>query len=64
MRVLYCRYAQYHAASVALEDREARIAEAAERIEADMELIGATAVEDKLQVGAQSPNPHVQYGMP
>ncbi len=40
----------YHVASVALEDREAKIAAAAEKIEADLELLGATAVEDKLQV--------------
>jgi hypothetical protein len=40
----------YHAASVALEDREARVAAAAEKVETDLELLGATAVEDKLQV--------------
>lgn len=35
---------------MALEDREARITAVAESVETDMELLGATAVEDKLQV--------------
>ncbi|KAJ9515561.1 hypothetical protein QJQ45_021674, partial [Haematococcus lacustris] len=43
--------AQYHAASVALEGREAKIAAAGERIEQDLDLVGASAVEDKLQDG-------------
>ncbi|GLC49980.1 hypothetical protein PLESTB_000329300 [Pleodorina starrii] len=43
--------AQYDAACVALTDREGRVAEVSEAIERDMELLGATAVEDKLQDG-------------
>ncbi|KAF5838678.1 hypothetical protein DUNSADRAFT_2442 [Dunaliella salina] len=42
---------QWHAASVAMEDREEKIATASDAIEKDMELLGATAVEDKLQDG-------------
>ena len=41
---------QYKAASVALVDREMALARVSERIEMDMTLLGATAVEDKLQV--------------
>ena len=43
---------QYKAASVALTDREAQLARVSERIEVEMDLLGATAVEDKLQVRA------------
>lgn len=41
-------------ASISLENREARLAEAAEQIEKDMILIGATAIEDKLQDASHS----------
>jgi magnesium-transporting ATPase (P-type) len=37
------------AASVALENRGQRIAEVAEEIERDLVIVGATAIEDKLQ---------------
>ncbi|GFR50254.1 hypothetical protein Agub_g12440 [Astrephomene gubernaculifera] len=43
--------AQYQAACVAMRDRDAKVADASEAIERDMELLGATAVEDKLQDG-------------
>ena len=39
----------YYKASTSLQDREAKIAEAAELIERNLQLIGATAIEDKLQ---------------
>ncbi|VDK56473.1 unnamed protein product, partial [Cylicostephanus goldi] len=39
----------YHAAGILIEGRQKAQAEVAERIEKDMELIGATAIEDKLQ---------------
>eukprot|EP01026_Neomeris_dumetosa_P071035 TRINITY_DN7145_c1_g1_i1.p1 TRINITY_DN7145_c1_g1~~TRINITY_DN7145_c1_g1_i1.p1 ORF type:complete len:1115 (-),score=152.45 TRINITY_DN7145_c1_g1_i1:270-3410(-) len=42
---------KYHEASIALQDRAERIAECAREIEHDFQLLGATAVEDKLQVG-------------
>ncbi|KJE89012.1 ATPase [Capsaspora owczarzaki ATCC 30864] len=42
---------EHHEASIALTDREARIGAVAERIETDLTLIGATAIEDKLQEG-------------
>eukprot|EP00741_Cyanophora_paradoxa_P007254 tig00001095_g7017.t1 len=41
----------FYAASVALEGREAKLEEAAELIERDLALVGATAIEDKLQEG-------------
>ena len=44
-------HATYRAASTALVDREDRLADVAETIERDCELVGATAVEDKLQEG-------------
>ncbi|VDM83110.1 unnamed protein product [Strongylus vulgaris] len=39
----------YHAAGILIEGRQKALAEVAERIEKNMELIGATAIEDKLQ---------------
>eukprot|EP01025_Chloroclados_australasicus_P048093 TRINITY_DN5435_c0_g1_i1.p1 TRINITY_DN5435_c0_g1~~TRINITY_DN5435_c0_g1_i1.p1 ORF type:complete len:1141 (+),score=150.88 TRINITY_DN5435_c0_g1_i1:186-3608(+) len=42
---------KYHAASIALEERAKKIAECASEIERDFMLVGATAVEDKLQDG-------------
>ena len=39
----------YHQAASSLEDREARIAAVAEKLETNFELIGVTAIEDKLQ---------------
>lgn len=40
---------QYRAASTALDDREKKLDLAAEQIEKDLHLLGATAIEDKLQ---------------
>lgn len=40
----------YHKASIAIQDRELKIEEAAMLIENNMQLLGATAIEDKLQV--------------
>jgi len=42
-------YVVYLEAASSLEDREARIAAVAERLETNFELIGVTAIEDKLQ---------------
>ncbi|KAL0571364.1 hypothetical protein V5O48_010602 [Marasmius crinis-equi] len=42
---------KYHDASVALDDREAKVEAASEEIEKDLRLLGATAIEDKLQDG-------------
>ncbi|KAL7423375.1 hypothetical protein Q5752_002678 [Cryptotrichosporon argae] len=42
---------EYHDATVALQDREARIEDVSARIENDLTLLGATAIEDKLQDG-------------
>jgi len=48
----YQKWSQdFHLASVALDNREEKICRMAELIEKDLTLIGATAVEDKLQVG-------------
>jgi phospholipid-translocating ATPase len=42
---------KYHAATVALDNREEKVDAVAEEIEKDLILIGATAIEDKLQDG-------------
>ncbi|KAK9836118.1 hypothetical protein WJX81_002623 [Elliptochloris bilobata] len=42
---------RYQAAASSLDAREERIAQAAEEIEKDLELVGLTAIEDKLQEG-------------
>ncbi|KAH6902733.1 phospholipid-translocating ATPase [Coprinopsis sp. MPI-PUGE-AT-0042] len=42
---------RYHQATVALDDREARIEEVCDELERDFRLLGATAIEDKLQDG-------------
>ncbi|OWZ04048.1 P-type ATPase (P-ATPase) [Phytophthora megakarya] len=44
----------YLAASTALDDREAKLDVCAELIERDMQLLGVTAIEDKLQEGVPS----------
>ncbi|CAH1777147.1 unnamed protein product, partial [Owenia fusiformis] len=41
----------YYRASTTLQDREAKLSEAAELIERNLTLLGATAIEDKLQEG-------------
>ncbi|KAF4029843.1 Pleckstrin homology domain-containing proteinoLip ATPase C [Phytophthora infestans] len=51
----YKRYNEaYVAASTALEDREAKLDACAEMIEKNMQLLGVTAIEDKLQEGVPS----------
>ncbi|KAG1664091.1 hypothetical protein FOA52_013275 [Chlamydomonas sp. UWO 241] len=42
---------QFRTASSAVKNREAMVARVSERVEADLDLLGATAVEDKLQDG-------------
>lgn len=39
----------HHEASIALENREKLLADAAEQIEKELTLVGASAIEDKLQ---------------
>ena len=46
--------ARFNDAATALSNREQRLAEAAEEIEEKMDLVGVTAVEDKLQEGVPS----------
>lgn len=41
----------HHAASTAIEDREKALEDAAEGVEKEMLIVGATAIEDKLQAG-------------
>lgn len=41
----------YYEASIALDDREKKLNEASELIERNLTLVGATAIEDKLQEG-------------
>jgi phospholipid-translocating ATPase len=43
-------HVRYTQAASSLEEREARIAAVAEALEVDLELLGVTAIEDKLQV--------------
>ncbi|KAH7728267.1 putative phospholipid-transporting ATPase IA [Aphelenchoides avenae] len=40
---------EFHEASIALENREELLSDAAEKIEKDLTLVGASAIEDKLQ---------------
>ncbi|PFH51681.1 hypothetical protein AMATHDRAFT_141942 [Amanita thiersii Skay4041] len=42
---------RYHEASVALEDREEKVEAVCDELERDLRLLGATAIEDKLQDG-------------
>ena len=42
---------RYNEATIALEDREEKIAAVSEEIERDLRLLGATAIEDRLQDG-------------
>lgn len=42
---------RYHDATVALEDRDAQIEAVSDEIEQDLRLLGATAIEDRLQDG-------------
>lgn len=42
---------RYSEATIALEDREDRIAAVSDEIEHDLRLLGATAIEDRLQDG-------------
>lgn len=42
---------EFHAASIALHDREAKVEAAAHKMEFQLQLLGATAVEDRLQTG-------------
>ncbi|KAJ7095309.1 phospholipid-translocating ATPase [Mycena belliarum] len=42
---------RYHEATVAMEDREEKIEAVSEELERDLRLLGATAIEDKLQDG-------------
>ncbi|CAK5275664.1 unnamed protein product [Mycena citricolor] len=42
---------RYHEASIALDDREEKIEAVSEELEKDLRLLGATAIEDKLQDG-------------
>ena len=39
---------EYQAAAMSIKDREDKLAKCAEKIEFDLELIGSTAIEDKL----------------
>lgn len=44
-------YKEYQSALSSVRDREARVEEVAERIEMDLDLLGGTAIEDRLQDG-------------
>ena len=51
MRRSSSRHRQYNEADTSLEGRADKLEAVAELIEKDMELLGATAIEDKLQEG-------------
>jgi phospholipid-translocating ATPase len=42
---------RYHEATVSMDDREARIETVSDELERDLRLLGATAIEDRLQDG-------------
>ena len=42
---------RYHEATVARDDRDARVEAVADELERDLRLLGATAIEDRLQDG-------------
>jgi phospholipid-translocating ATPase len=42
---------RYHEATVSMDDREARIEAVSDELERDLRLLGATAIEDRLQDG-------------
>ncbi|VBB25702.1 unnamed protein product, partial [Acanthocheilonema viteae] len=52
----------YHRASIASEGREKLIEEEAEKIEKNLELLGASAIEDKLQKGVKATIEHLLEG--
>ncbi len=41
--------ADFYAASIAIDNRDRRLADVADKIEINLRLLGATAIEDKLQ---------------
>lgn len=43
--------ARYHEATVAIDDREAKVEAVADELERDLRLLGASAIEDRLQDG-------------
>lgn len=48
----YQRWSErYHEASTALEDREEQVENVSDEMERDLRLLGATAIEDRLQDG-------------
>jgi phospholipid-translocating ATPase len=42
---------RYHAATISIDDREAKIENVCNELEQDLRLLGATAIEDRLQDG-------------
>lgn len=42
---------RYHEATVAMDDRESKIEKISDELEQDLRLLGATAIEDRLQDG-------------
>jgi phospholipid-translocating ATPase len=42
---------RYHEATVSIDDREAKIEAVSDELERDLRLLGATAIEDRLQDG-------------
>ncbi|EJD53100.1 phospholipid-translocating P-type ATPase [Auricularia subglabra TFB-10046 SS5] len=51
---------RYHEATVAIEDREEKIEAVSEELERDLRLLGATAIEDRLQDGVPEAIAHLK----
>ncbi len=56
--------ASHHEAAIALENREERLDAVYDEIERDLVLLGATAIEDKLQVRNVFLNDKVMFSIP
>ena len=54
LSITCCRY---HEACIAISNREDKVAAIAEQIETNLTLVGATAIEDKLQQVISYPRP-------
>ena len=55
--VLVFTCCRYHEACIAISNREEKVAAIAEQIETNLILVGATAIEDKLQQVISYPRP-------
>ena len=59
--VLMYTCCRYHEACIAISNREEKVAAIAEQIETNLTLVGATAIEDKLQQVIVIPQPNTAH---